>query len=94
MTNKFVVLDPTLEVVAEAHERANRPSGFKTIGLVDNGKANSDRLLQKVALRVKTVYPDVIIKTYHKPAASRPAPVAMLDQLADECDVAIVGIGD
>lgn len=94
MTEPFIVLDPTLEVETTRQERAPRPATFHTIGLLDNGKPNSDRLLKKVAAMLETRYPDVQINYYRKPGAYRPASNALLDQVADECDVAIVGIGD
>ena len=94
MTEPFIVLDPTLEVETTRQERAARPETFHTIGLLDNGKPNSDKLLKKVASMLETRFPGVQINYYRKPGAYRPAPNALLDQVATECDVAIVGIGD
>jgi len=94
MTEPFIVLDPTLEVEATRKERATRPQQFHTIGLLDNGKPNSDKLLKKVAAMLESRYPGVQINYYRKPGAYRPAPKELLDRVADECDVAIVGIGD
>ena len=94
MPEPFIVLDPTLEVETTRHERAPRPQQFHTIGLLDNGKPNSDKLLKKVAALFESRYPGVQINYYRKPGAYRSAPKALLDQVADECDVAIVGIGD
>lgn len=94
MAEKFIVLDPTLEVETIRQERAPRPVAFHTIGLLDNGKPNSDKLLKKVAALLETRYPEVQINYYRKPGAYRPAPSALLDRVAAECDVAVVGIGD
>ena len=94
MTEPFIVLDPTLEVETTRKERAPRPAAFQTIGLLDNGKPNSDKLLKKVAAMLETRYPDVQINYYRKPGAYRPAPNALLDRVAAECDVVLVGIGD
>jgi len=94
MPEPFIVLDPTLEVETTRRERAPRPQQFHTIGLLDNGKPNSDKLLKKVAAMLETRYPGVQINYYRKPGAYRPAQKALLDQVANECDVAIVGIGD
>ena len=94
MAEPFIVLDPTLEVETTRRERAPRPAAFHTIGLLDNGKPNSDKLLKKVAVMLETRFPSVQINYYRKPGAYRPSPNALLDRVAEECDVAIVGIGD
>ncbi len=94
MAEKLIVLDPTQDAVVNRIERAARPKTFKTVGLLDNGKTNSNVLLRKVGERLAQYYPEIIIKSYRKPDASRPAPPALLDQMAAECDVAIPGIGD
>ena len=94
MPEPFIVLDPTLEVETTRKERAPRPAAFHTIGLLDNGKPNSDKLLKKVAAMLESRYPGVQINYYRKPGAYRPAPNALLNQVATECDVALVGIGD
>ena len=94
MTDKFIVLDPTLEVETPRVERAPRPSQIHTLGLLDNGKQNSDKLLQKLADMLVTQQPDLKINYYRKPGAYRPAPATLLDKVAAECDAALVGIGD
>jgi hypothetical protein len=92
--SKITVLDPTLEVVVTHKHKAERPDSFKTIGLVDNGKNNSAQLLKKVGDLIARQIPGAEVKFYRKPALSRPAPVELLDQVREECDVAVVGIGD
>ncbi|HLZ62916.1 MAG TPA: hypothetical protein VKR06_38700 [Ktedonosporobacter sp.] len=94
MPEKLIVLDPTLEVQVAHSERAPRPPQLHTLGLVDNGKPNSDKLLRQVAALLSEQYPAIEIKYYRKPGAYRPAPVALLDQVAAECDTVLVGIGD
>jgi hypothetical protein len=94
MAEPFVVLDPTLEVEAARVARAARTNQVSRIGLLDNGKTNSEQLLKLVADKMAEAYPGVEIKYYRKPGAYRPAPTALLDQVAAENDVALVGIGD
>jgi hypothetical protein len=94
MTSKFIVLDPTLQVEAPHAERAPRPAHISTLGLLDNGKPNSDKILRKVAEMLTAQNPALKINYYRKPGAYRPAPSALLDQVAGECDAALVGIGD
>jgi hypothetical protein len=94
MAKPFVVLDPTLEVEAARVERAPRVAEVRRIGLLDNGKTNSEKLLKLVGAQLSEAYPGAEISYYRKPGAYRPAPSALLDQVAVENDVAVVGIGD
>ena len=94
MAEKLIVLDPTLEVEAPQTKRAARPPQIRTLGLLDNSKPNSGELLKKVAALVAEQYPAIQVKYYRKAGAYRPAPSALLDQMAAECDAALIGIGD
>ena len=94
MATKFIVLDPTLKVETRHRERAPRPAEIHTVGLLDNGKNNSAKVLHRVAEMLTEHYPGMQVNYYRKPGAYRPAPDALLDQVATECDVAIVGVGD
>ena len=94
MAEKFIVLDPTLEVETARRERAPRPAEIHTVGLLDNGKPNSDKVLKKVAEMLAAQQPGLTINYYRKSGAYRPAPDSLLDKVATECDVALVGIGD
>lgn len=94
MAEPFIVLDPTLAVEAPHVERAARPAHVHSIGLLDNGKPNSGKLLRMVGEKLAARYPGVQIREYRKPGAYRPAPSALLDQVADENNAVIVGIGD
>ncbi len=94
MSEKLVVLDPTLEVEAPQTQLAARPEQIHTLGLLDNSKPNSGELLKKVAALLTEQYPHIQVKYYRKAGAYRPAPSALLDQMAAECDAALVGIGD
>lgn len=94
MTDRFIVLDPTLEVEAPRVGRAERPKEIAAIGLLDNGKPNSDKMLRKVVALMTEQYPGVQIHTYRKASAYRPAPATLLDQIAAENDIALVGVGD
>lgn len=94
MAEKVILLDPTLEVESTRVERAPRSGEIRILGLLDNGKPNSDILLQKVAEKLREQHPDLQVKYYRKPGAYRPAPSALLDQVVAECDGVLVGIGD
>jgi len=94
MSEKFIVLDPTLEVETQRIERVARPAQIRVLGLLDNGKRNSDKLLQEIGGMVKADHPDVTLNYYRKGSAYRPAPSDLLDQVVAECDAVLVGIGD
>lgn len=95
MTN-LIIFDPTVEPVSEGFSLASRPVNLegKVLGLLDNGKHQSDRLLQKVG--------DLLVKEYgvrkwillKKSSAYRPVPGEQLEELSKECQLAIAGIGD
>lgn len=73
--------------------RASRLDG-KTIALVDNAKINAGNLLDKLSsLLQEDVEPTRIVR-FSKTDATRPAPLALISQIADECDVAVLAIGD
>jgi hypothetical protein len=94
MTEKLIILDPTLEVESARVERAPRNGEIHILGLLDNGKPNSDRLLHKVAEKLQEQHPELQIRYYRKPGAYRPAPGVLLEEVAAECDSVLVGIGD
>ena len=94
MAEKLIILDPTLEVESARVERAPRTGEVHILGLLDNGKPNSDRLLHKVAERLHAQHPDLQIRYYRTPGAYRPAPGALIEEVAAECDSVLVGIGD
>ena len=94
MTEKLILLDPTLEVESARVERAPRSGEVHVLGLLDNGKPNSDHLLRKVAEKLQAQHPDLQVKYYRKSGAYRPAPSGLIEQIAVECDSVLVGIGD
>lgn len=90
------MFDPTVQAKVEKISYAPRPkslSGLR-IGLVENTKFNSDRLLLKIA--------DILEKEHgasghlirSKRNASVPAHEEILVELATRCDAVVAGIGD
>jgi len=90
----MVILDPTLEVECARVERAPRSGEIRLLGLLDNGKPNSDRLLRRVAEKLHEQHPELQIRYYRKAGAYRPAPSKLLEEVVAECDGVLVGIGD
>ena len=74
----------------------DRPSELrgKTLGLLENHKANSDKVLQELAEILKEKYDlkDVIMLSKH--SASLPTKPEVVQELMDKVDVLITGIGD
>ena len=90
------VFDPTTSPQKRPMPYAPRPKSLngKRVGLVDNTKFNSDRLLQKIGEILEKEYgvQRVLIRSKNNP--TEPAHEEILSELSKECDVIIAGIGD
>ena len=75
------------------NDRSGSLSG-KTLGLLENSKANSDKVLLELGeiLKEKHDIKDVILFSKH--SASLPTKPETVQQLLDKVDALIVGIGD
>ena len=93
---KLVVLDPTAETERMEAVLAPRPSTLegKRLGLLANGKGNSEKLLEAVLEELEQHYEFPVVMWRNKGNASRPAPADILDELANTCDVVVTAIGD
>jgi hypothetical protein len=93
---KIKIFDPTTSNKVDKINFVPRPGSLKNlrIGLVDNAKFNSDKLLNKIALILENDYgaKSHIIRRKHNPGV--PAHDEMINELASSCDVVISGIGD
>ncbi len=93
------ILDPTVqprETVAHAIAYAPRPGSLagKRIGLVENTKFNSDRLLHKIGDILKAEYGAAETRMWRKHNSSVPAHAEIIEDLRKTCDVMVAGIGD
>lgn len=89
-----VLLDPTAELGSAVREPLDLPASLDglTIGLLDISKAKGDVFLDRIAERLaehghKTV-------RFKKPTFTRPAPVALLQDIARQCDVVVEALAD
>ncbi len=89
-----VLLDPTAELGSAVREPLELPSSLDglTIGLLDISKAKGDVFLDRIAERLaghghKTI-------RFKKPTFTRPAPVALLQDIARQCDVVVEALAD
>ncbi len=95
--NRLEVLDPTVEAAAQpVITYAPRPDSLagKRIGLIENTKFNSDRLLLKIGAILEAEYGAAEARIFRKHNSSVPAHQEVIDELRATCDVMVAGIGD
>ena len=94
--DKIKIFDPPTVVQAETFTFSLRPESLRGlhIGLVENTKFNSDKVLLRIASILEQDYgaKSHVIRSKHN--AGVPAHEELIDELAAACDVAIAGIGD
>jgi hypothetical protein len=92
----YIVLDPTDEPLKTSFTLAPRPEKLQglTLGVIDNGKKNSDYLLKGILERLRAregLAGQVIVR---KPSVSHGIPDEQAKILAGTCQAVIAGIGD
>ena len=92
----YTVLDPTNGPIGSTFEPAPRPETLKglTLGLIDNGKKNSDYLVKKIEHRLRERYGLGGGIHVRKPSPSHAIPQDMAEDLAGKVDMVVAGIGD
>jgi hypothetical protein len=90
------ILDPTLPPGEAPARYAPRPPSLAglRVGLVENTKHNSDRLLQKLGDVLQADYGVAETRLWRKHNASVPAHQEILDALPRACDAVVAGVGD
>ena len=93
MTTVFSPMAPTATRREQQRLRVDTLKG-KVVGVIDNAKPNFNHLVEDLAemLKKQLGVKEVIIR--RKRAASIPAPVSYIDEMAASCDVVITGSGD
>ncbi len=73
-----------------------RPSDLsgKRLGLMENSKDNSDKLLHELGEVLKQKYDLAEVKYFSKHHASVPAKPEVIQDILDQVDVLITGVGD
>jgi hypothetical protein len=64
------------------------------IGLLDNHKHNTDKLLDRLQERLGQQFGEVRFVRAQKPEAGKSAPKQLIEDLAAECSAVINGTGD
>jgi hypothetical protein len=96
MEKNIRIFDPTTTPKEQALRYAPRPTSLqgKKIGLVENTKYNSDKLLLKIGKILQDEYGAQGMLLRRKRASGVPAHEEILSELKAECDVVIAGVGD
>jgi hypothetical protein len=88
------LLDPTGELDPVERQPLSKPASLDglTLGLLDISKARGNIFLD----RLDTLFTErgITVKRYKKPTFTRPAPVALIQQMATEVDVVVEGLAD
>lgn len=90
------VLDPTVQPIPTEGVVADRPETLdgKVIGLLANGKLNSEEILALTQEVLADRYEFKGVVARNKRNASRPCPEEIIDELVEQCDVVITSSGD
>ncbi len=92
----LVTYNPTAGPAAEKAVMAQRVDTLQNgvLGVIDNGKHNSDRVLSQIVEGIKSRYQLKDVVTIRKDKSSYPIRDGMAQELAGECDFVVAGIGD
>ncbi|MCP5153020.1 MAG: hypothetical protein H6983_02560 [Ectothiorhodospiraceae bacterium] len=92
--NETILLDPTSEQSPARRERRTPPAALDglTVALLDIGKARGDVFLQQLGLRLGER--GIAVRHYAKPTNTKVAPVALAQQIAEECDLVVEALSD
>mgnify|MGYP001568344010 FL=1 len=92
----FEILDPTVEPRQQPLTYVARPDSLKgkRVGLIENTKFNSDRLLQKIGGILVQEYGAAEARMWRKHNSSVPAHDEIIDEAKRGVDVVVAGIGD
>ena len=92
----YELVDPTTQPLVASFSVAPRLLDIrgKRIGLIDDSKTNAKELLEDLATILEDRYETTVALYHRKPSASKPADPLVVEQLAKECDGAIVAVGD
>jgi hypothetical protein len=87
-------LDPTGEQTLVQRERIPRPKTIEglTIGLLDISKARGDIFLDR--LESELTKRGANIKRFRKPTFTKPAPLDLRQQIANECAAVVEALAD
>jgi hypothetical protein len=89
-----VLLDPTSERIPSDRPRAERLASLdgQTVGLLDIAKMRGDVFLDQLERRLAERGAKII--RYKKPTFTKPAPIDLRHQIAEQCDAVVEALAD
>jgi hypothetical protein len=96
MEKQIRVFDPTTSPKEQALRYAARPANLqgKKVGLVENTKFNSDKLLLKIGKILQDEYGVQGVLLRRKRSSGVPAHEEIIRDILAECDAVVAGVGD
>ncbi len=97
MVRNVRMVDPTGVELAVGEFRLNeRPSSLEgmTLGLLENSKANSDKVLNELGRILQEKYGLKEVRNFSKHSASLPTKSGTIEEMLNGVDVLITGVGD
>ena len=90
----YIMRDPTAELSSVLRERTPPPADLSTarIGLLSIAKERSTEFLDTVEKRLAER--GLTVLRFAKPTYTRPAPEAVIQEMVEACDVAVIGLAD
>ncbi len=90
------LLDPRVETKTQPITYVDRPRSLegKRIGLIENTKFNSDKLLTRIGDILKREYGAAEWRMFRKHNSSVPAHEEIVQEIRKTCDVMVAGVGD
>jgi hypothetical protein len=97
LLNTDAILSP--EGTSHAKHRQLAPRRFKSLdgvrlGLLGNSKLNADAVLLAIGDLLKEKYAVQSVFMRSKPSFSKPAPDELIDEIIQNADVVLTGVGD
>ena len=92
----LIVYDPTSGPAAKKMVMAQRTETLQNgvLGVIDNGKPNSDTVLNQVVKGIQSRYPLNEVISIKKESVSHAVEDGAAKKLAGKCDFVVAGIGD
>jgi hypothetical protein len=93
--DELTVLDPTAEMDVERIPLAPRPPDLagKRVGFLDNSKERAEEILRRMEERMKGQFSLGSVVWRRKDFYTKQAPLALIDDLARQCDVVVNAVG-
>jgi len=93
--DELTVLDPTAEMDVERIPLARRRADLAgaRVGILDNSKEKADEILRRLEERLKERFAVGPVIWRRKAFFTKQAPVALIEELARQCDVVLTAVG-